>query len=271
MTQNELLIHGAAIGDKKVCILARDQGATDFSLMLKFGAYNGYREICELAREWMLAANQDPTSDIDMMLKCGAYNGHREICGLACEWGAMSELALVGAAAGGQLKLCEMIMCHSLAEFPTTLINRAMNEAACNGHSQVCEILYTHEHSLADPMLCGAARGGHRAICERARELGARNFIMMLIVGAVANNGEICELAREWGSIDESTLMRKEEPGSETVGYMMLRASVTSGNRAIFDLARKWFPNTDISAVLAGAVDECHRNLVNEWLSESQA
>ena len=50
-------------------------------------------------------------------------------------------------------------------------------------------------------MLWGGARGGHREMCELAKEWGANDFNGMLWYGALHGHREICELAKQWGGV----------------------------------------------------------------------
>lgn len=83
-TANRLLEIGARANSVELCICAREHGARDFKLMFFIASVHGHREICILARKWIIA-NEDRV-DYDIMLCCVAYIGRRDLCILARDW-----------------------------------------------------------------------------------------------------------------------------------------------------------------------------------------
>ena len=78
---NDLLILATKEGNKPLCILAHNKGATIYNDMLYGAAANGKEHFCRLAKEW-------GATNYDDMLCFAAFYGHEHLCRLAREWGA---------------------------------------------------------------------------------------------------------------------------------------------------------------------------------------
>ena len=110
---NNLLEEGSKAGDKDVCRLAKQCGATDFLSMLYCTASNGHDGVCRLAKEWGI-------TNYFGMLGAAAEGGHEGVCRLAKEWGATNfDWMLVNAAREGHEGLCRLAKEWGANDLPT--------------------------------------------------------------------------------------------------------------------------------------------------------
>lgn len=120
-SSNERLVFAAEVGSRELCELAylwRNNFPWEWNWML-YGAARGVdfacaRELCPLARSWILSAGEIP--DGNRMLRGAAYAGNIELCHLARSWisefGRQPDLTgmLDYAASRGQCEIC--ILAH---------------------------------------------------------------------------------------------------------------------------------------------------------------
>ena len=177
---NWLLTKSAINSHKDICILAHDIWIdrmrsvpvnAEYS-QLKHGScvpplnfnlalcYSRSRDICILAREWLMACGDRSTIKFHEMLYVAAFRGLRDICVLAYELAAR------------EVQDSELDGITTLLGF-----NEMLSEAARGGHRDICLLAREWIDACGigntvdfNEMLAYAAEGGHRDLCELARE-----------------------------------------------------------------------------------------------------
>lgn len=284
MTAHELLKYGARTGDAHVCDLAIANGARNYSRATYAAARGGHYDMSDLfARK----------SNYDSMLCGAARGGHRAICDCAIARGASNFTQMIyEAARGGHRAICERAIELEKARaisarnryhyrengeqiFARENIARCYKSALCGaargGHRAICDLAISNGGFDSMGMLCSAARGGHRAICELAYSIDdSGEYECAMEAAARGGHREICELAREW------IIARRRL--HEATGYrMMLRGAARGGHHVLCELARKWMGSERKGAarayrqmLSAASQKECRAicDLARVWLRE---
>lgn len=139
---DQLLIIGASKGDKILCQVAKNRGATNLAGMLFQAALCNHLEICLLAKEW-------GACNFDTMLEGAARSGIIDLCSLAHDWGAK---------------------CY----------DSMLKEATWQGHTNICLLAIKWGATCFERMIEIANEGPHRAIKKIAIRQAALSRILSL-------------------------------------------------------------------------------------------
>ena len=245
----KLLEYGAEIDCADICILARDEcDIAAYGNMLLIAARCGHKEICDLARKWLLE-NRAQISQADMV-SATIQGGHLALCEYIFSWydeppdyNWMLDIA----AQYGHRAICEYARANMLKRNMVPRYDLMLSMAARGDHRDICELAISWGARINNPMLFGAAYGGHRDMCALAREwiLNAGilpDYYHALACAALGGHYEICMLIREW-------------IGGPCYCHEMLYNAVCGGHLAICELAHEWAHISRIRARYSSALD----------------
>jgi len=244
------------IGDLGKCreLLAHcdDDGRDDFFSNVVYNA-TIYDRCCILELVFSMAKKRTLEYKHSAMYYA-ALNGNRKLCEFICghvlddnEWkrcsveiraNVFAEM-MTGATIAGRIDLFELGR-EWCEEYVHSLPNLSgpLQRAALNGTIDICKraLSLASDHGQEtniDNVLQWAAQGNQRAMCEFAKERGARNFASMFYGAAVGEDIELCKLAREWldaaGQCDLAALRD------------MMMIAVRVADFEIFRIAYEWW------------------------------
>jgi hypothetical protein len=198
------------------------------------------------------------------------------------------ELLLYGAR-NGDVEVCKLARELGIREY---YAHNMTQVAAMNNHVNVC--MFAREWLAKMPqmysanndyLLYGAARGGHRALCELALNGGVFSYQWLMLGAAEGHHIDLCEWAIELTPVDQSycMLMGAAQGGHrdlcirarEMSGIMiacndMMRNAASRGHREICELAREWGAR-NYGEMLIGAAECGNREiceLARKWSTQ---
>ena len=308
--RDEVDVHAVVHHDGYVDQLRFDLIKLRFGRMLFNAARYGHRDICILAHEWISEAQQRlrknypgihlAALDYNEMLLKAAKGGHRDLCILAREWSRewSHEVPSQSLHFDGMIvqaaRCADPVRARELCNLAREWIGRAEGTHSIPGaHSAPANAESEMPKAQSDMttvtnwnrMLRAAARGGHRDLCELAREFemtqsnGTRRFPFdfegMLNDAARGGHRDLCILAREWALEADAPLTEF----SDMLGAAA-RCRDVARARDICILAREWMRETHsenaryFQAMLRNAAEKGHRELcilAREWAMEIAA
>jgi len=205
------LFHFAQFGRLDLCIKAREMGATGYDIMLHSAACGNQRELCILARDWMLASGRIP--DVDRMLLVATRYNYRDLCILAREWGAARSHDMMRIIVEDDIRdlvhLAREWMGDDLRTFELTNL---LYIAFQNNNIWMCKLLRKWGAGWDDIALYHAIGSNDLCICKLVREWAQADGRPLdpntvLMKATIQNRFRVCELAREWGATNYNEML----------------------------------------------------------------
>ena len=201
--------------------------------MIYEAAKRGHRNLCVLARELVRISCSNITEDLATLLQA---HGNRHVLNkvthkVQSRYLLDLNMMLCGAAKGGHRDLC-ILARDWTRETPLDCDDEQLNydNMLARDWARGTPLDYDDDQLNYDNMLWCAAGGGHRELCELAREWGATDLNWMLRCAAEGGHRDLCELARGW----------MDAEGINPNFRDMLSGATEGGHSEMCVLAREW-------------------------------
>jgi hypothetical protein len=297
----KMLYDATNMGNRELCVMAYERHLgyhgsrqTLLNNMLAHAARAGHPDLCALAREWCMqrpgsefrTGNEPFQPDLRRMLSSATIAANREICELAHKW-IMQDTS--------RETLTRYVDFGAMISCATRRSNCELRELA---YEWLQSLPIRGKTSPEQYMLEGAALGGHRELCELAREWHTNapqlDFDSMLDKAASGDHRELCDLACEWArasghSVHYQSMLKGAARGNHpelceiarakntddiSCAFILLITAARANHPELCELARKWddaLPVSDIEDVLEEIVIYGHYNVCKfllGWLAD---